>query len=59
MIDFNCVWKDGQIFVEGIRGGFFHLLPFKNYYKFKIIKSNINYNYWLINKYGIRNIKLI
>jgi hypothetical protein len=58
MIDFKCVWKNGEIFVEGIRGGFFHLLPFKNYINFKIDKKCIDHTRWNISKYGIRNIIL-
>lgn len=56
MIDFACFWIDGEVFVENIKGGFFHLLPFKNYYKFKIKKDIALNSNWIISKYGIRNI---
>ena len=54
MIDFQSIWKDGEVFVEGIRGGFFHLLPYKEYQKFKIKKEMIKSSSWSISKHGIR-----
>jgi hypothetical protein len=55
MINLNCLWKNGEIYVEGIRGGFFHLLPFKFYNKFKIKKNILSNSEWLVSKYGIRS----
>lgn len=57
MIDYKCYWHENKIFVNKIEGGLFHLLPYKEFNKFKINTKAINKKSWLIDKNGIGGLK--
>jgi hypothetical protein len=51
-MDYTAMWNCGEISVEGVSGGFWHLLPTKTHHDFKV-RGTEKSDIWIMNKYGI------